>query len=72
MSNTIQQNIQLWRQKCLDGSITVEEMKLAIEAIRKERVLATEKSATAKVKKESAAAKAKPVDSDALLGELGL
>lgn len=72
MSNTIQQNIQVWRQKCLDGTITVEEMKLAIEAIRKERVLATEKSATAKVKKESAAAKAKPVDSDALLGELGL
>lgn len=72
MSNTIQQNIQLWRSKCLDGTITVEEMKLAIEAIRKERVLATEKSATAKVKKESAAAKAKPVDSDALLGELGL
>lgn len=72
MSNTINSNIQIWRQKCLDGTITVEEMKLAIEAIRKERIMATEKSATAKARKTTAAEKAKPVDSDALLGELGL
>ena len=72
MSTVINSQIQIWRQKCLDGTITVEEMKLAIEAIRKERILATEKSATSKARKTAAAEKAKPVDSDALLGELGL
>ena len=74
MSDTIMSNIQLWRAKSSDGTITLEEMRDAIAAIRKERVDAGAKSAVAKERKTSTATKAKaaPIDSDALLGELGL
>ena len=74
MSTTIAMNIQLWRQKAADGTITTDEMRQAIAAIRKERVQASEVSATSTARKSTAKAKAKeaPIDSDALLGELGL
>ena len=72
MSDAIAANIQIWRQKSRDGTITQEEMKEAIAAIRKERVGASEKSATSRAKMSTAKAKAAPIDSDALLGELGL
>ena len=74
MSDTIAANIQIWRQKSRDGTITREEMKEAIAAIRKERVGASAKSAVSRERKATATAKAKvaPIDSDALLGELGL
>ena len=36
-STFINENILEWRRKAADGTITPEEMKLAIEAIRKER-----------------------------------
>lgn len=70
MSDVINSNVQLWRAKARDGTITQEEMRLAIAAIRKERVGASAVSATAKTKAATAKAKAAPIDSDALLDGL--
>jgi hypothetical protein len=50
MSQVITSQIQLWRQKAADGTITTEEMREAIAAIRKERVGASEKSAVSRAK----------------------
>jgi hypothetical protein len=63
MSEVVQGSIQIWRQKSLDGTITLDEMRQAIAAIRKERVQASEKSAVSRASK----AKAPPIDGDALL-----
>ena len=67
MSQVITSQIQLWRQKCLDNTITEDEMKEAIAAIRKERVKASEKSETSRTKRVEAK---KVIDSDDLLSEL--
>ena len=72
MSDVINEKIQEWRRKCADGTITLEEMREAIAAIRKERVNAQETSTKSKAKKADAKAKAQPINSDDLLGELGL
>ena len=72
MSSVINSNIQLWRQKSRDGTITLDEMRQAIAAIRVERMGAGERSAVSKERKTIAKAKAAPIDSDALLGQLGL
>jgi hypothetical protein len=70
MSTVIGSSIQIWRQKAADGTITLEEMRQAIAAIRAERVGASTKSDTSRASKATAKAKAAPVDSDALLDEL--
>ena len=70
MSTTITGNIQLWRQKSLDGTITLDEMREALALIRKERVGASVVSAVSREKKSTAKAKAAPINSDDLLGEL--
>lgn len=67
MSEVILTQIQLWRAKVADGTITDEEMREAIAAIRKERVGSAEVSAKAKATKATKAAKAAPIDSDELL-----
>lgn len=67
MSEVITGSIQIWRQKSLDGTITLDEMRQAIAAIRKERVGAAEKSSTSRTTKATAKAKAAPVDGEALL-----
>ena len=72
MSEIINEKIQIWRAKCTDGTITIDEMREAIAAIRKERVSAQETSTKSKAKKADAKAKAQPINSDDLLGELGL
>lgn len=72
MSDVIAEKVQEWRRKCQDGTITLEEMREAISAIRRERVNAQETSTKSKARKATAKAKAEPVDSDGLLGELGL
>lgn len=74
MSEVILSNIQLWRQKSRDGTMTLEETRAAVEAIRKERVTA---SATSTKARSTAGAKAKsakaaPIDSNDLLSELGI
>ena len=72
MSEIINEKIQIWRAKCADGTITIDEMREAIAAIRKERVSAQETSTKSKAKKADAKAKAQPINSDDLLGELGI
>ena len=72
MSEIINEKIQEWRRKSADGSITLDEMREAIAAIRKERVNAQETSTKSRAKKADAKAKAQPINSDDLLGELGL
>ena len=67
MSQVITSQIQIWRQKSLDGTITQEEMKEAIAAIRKERVAASAKSETSRTKRVESK---KVIDSDDLLSEL--
>lgn len=69
-SEIVMSNIAIWRQKARDNTLTVEEMREAIAAIRKERGNATVVSATSKVKKEAAEAKKAPINSDALLDDL--
>ena len=71
-SEVILSSIQIWRQKSRDGTITLDEIREAIAAIRKERVEASTVSKVAKERKSTAKAKATPIDSNALLGELGL
>lgn len=76
MSTFIHENIQEWRRKAADGTITIEEMKVAIEAIRKERAqIETPKPKT----RAAAGASARPkkqkpedIDSDELLKGLGI
>lgn len=58
--------IAIWRQKALDGTLTVEEMKEAILARREGRISASYASDTARRKK----AKAEIPSADALLSEL--
>lgn len=74
MSTTIAENVQIWRQKVQDDTITTEEMRLAIATMRGERVAAGATSSASREKKAGATAKEKaaPIDSDALLGELDL
>lgn len=72
MSTVIAANLQLWRQKVRDGTITQDEMREAVAAIRTERLVASKTSDASRERKSTAKAKAAPVDSDALLGELGL
>ena len=72
MSSTIAANIQVWRQKSRDGTITLDEMREAVAAIRTERLGASVKSGESRARASTAKAKAAPIDSNALLGELGL
>ena len=72
MSTVIPANIQTWRQKVRDDTITMEEMRDAIAAIRGERLGASNTSDASRERKSTAKAKAAPVDSDALLRDLGL
>lgn len=71
-SDLINSKIQVWRAKALDGTITQEEMKEAIQAIRKERTGASVKSTEAKERKVATATAKKKPDGDALLAELGI
>jgi hypothetical protein len=66
-SNELQNQISVWRQKTQDGTMTTEDYKAAIAAIRGDR-----KSAHA-ASDQSRRTKAKAVIPDAkqLLGELG-
>lgn len=67
MSEVIASKLQEWRQKSRDGTITPEEMREAIAAIRKERVGASIASTGAKEKRVTRNEKLKAIDSDKLL-----
>lgn len=67
MTPEMNAQIAVWRSKALDGTLTAEEMKLAIAALREDRVgasVASEKSRRAK-------AKVAVPSADDLLSELG-
>lgn len=70
MSDVILSNIQIWRAKAADGTLSMEDCRAAIAAIRKERVGAAAVSAASKATKAATAAKKAPVDSDALIDSL--
>ena len=73
MSDVINQKIQYWRAKAATPEgLSLDEMREAIAAIRKERVNAQETSSKSKAKKAETKAKQQPINSDDLLGELGL
>lgn len=68
MSPELQSKIALWRQKAISGTLTQDEMKEAITALRADRVGAAVASAASKRSK----AKAEIPDADDLLAEMGL
>jgi hypothetical protein len=68
MSPELQSKIALWRQKAVQGTLTADEMKEAITALRQDRVGAAVASAASKRSK----AKAEIPDADDLLAEMGL
>ena len=70
MSELILSNIQIWRAKARDGTLSQDDMRQAIAAIRKERTGAAVISSTSKATKAVAAAKKQPIDSDAMLDAL--
>lgn len=63
MTPDMNTKIQLWRQRAREGTLTQEELKEAIHALREDRVKSAKTSATSRAKKA-------PVNSDDLLGEL--
>jgi len=66
-SPELQAKISIWRSKALDGTITMEEMREAIMALRQGRVSAAHASEGARRK----TAKVAIPSADDLLGELG-
>ena len=68
-SHEMQAKIQLWRQKAREGTLTQDEMREAIAALRQDRVAAAGVSTASRAKKSATAAK-KAVNSDDLLSEL--
>jgi hypothetical protein len=75
-SNVINEQIQDWRTRAAVGQLSIEEMKVAIEAIRKERAQleAPKPKARAAAGSATRPKKQKPedVNSDDLLKELGI
>lgn len=63
----MQANIAVWRQKALEGILSMEEMREAIKLLREDRLNALQASAGAKRKKATAIIP----DADDLLKELG-
>ena len=68
-SPELQAQVQLWRQKAREGTLTQGEMRQAIAALRQDRVGAAAVSAKSKATKATARAKAN-VNSEDLLNEL--
>lgn len=69
MTPEMQAKIQLWRQKAREGTLTQDEMREAMAALRQERVNAAATSEKSRAKKATTRAKAN-INSDDLLGEL--
>jgi FMN-dependent NADH-azoreductase len=69
VSEIIQSQIQEWRRKSADGTLTTEELRAALAAIRKERVEASTTSTAARAKRTTAKEKLAAIDSDKLLNE---
>ncbi len=68
MSPELQSKIALWRQKAVAGTLSPDEMREAILALRQDRIGASIASSASKRTK----AKAEIPDADDLLAEMGL
>ena len=66
MTPEMQSRITIWRAKCADGTMTLEDYREAIKALRGDRIAAASQSASARTKR----AKAEIPHADDLLGEL--
>lgn len=69
-SDFINANVQEWRRKALEGTLSEEDCRAAIAAMRGERVAASSVSAASKERKAVATAKKAPVNAQGLLDEL--
>lgn len=67
MAPELQSRIALWRAKALDGTITIEELREAVAAMRQDR----KSAAVASDKSRRAKAKAEIPSADDMLSELG-
>lgn len=67
MSEVINMKVSDWRRKAREGTLSIPDMKLALAAIRAERVGAGATSEKSTTKRTAAAKKAAPIDSDKLL-----
>lgn len=70
VTQEMQVKVANWRQKAREGTLTMEEMKEAIQAMRQDRVGAAASSAASKERKSTAKAKKAPINSEDLLSEL--
>jgi len=68
-SQELQAKIQLWRKKAREGTLTQEEMREAIAALRQDRIGAAGTSAASRERKATTRAK-KNISSEELLNEL--
>lgn len=68
-SPELQLKIQMWRQKAREGTLTQDEMKEAIAALRKDRGSVAQATAGSKVSRSRSTAAKKP-NGDDLLSEL--
>lgn len=68
-SPEMQAKIAVWRQRALTGTLTQDEMREAIAALRQDRIGASSVSAASREKKATTRAKA-AINSDDLLGQL--
>lgn len=62
--------VEIWRAKCRDGTMTLEEYKEVITALRGGRKATSQATAGTKAAGRSKAAKAAPISGDDLLSEL--
>lgn len=68
-SPELQAKVQLWRQKSREGTLTQEELREALAALREGRLQAAATSATSKARTAKTRANA-AVNSDDLLNQL--
>jgi hypothetical protein len=68
-SPELQSQIAIWQQKCINNTITPEEMKQAIIAMRQGRVAAMNQASRSSGSRK---AKGPARSADAMLGDLGL
>lgn len=62
--------VEIWRAKCRDGTMTQEEYKQVIEALRAGRKATSQATSGTKSASRSKAAKPAPISGDDLLSEL--
>lgn len=69
MTPDMNAKVQLWRQKARDGTLTQEEMREALTALRADRTNSHTNSGASRAKRTTAKAKAN-INSEDLLSEL--